>query len=232
MVHRLETVVVEQRVELRNLETKMRESEVQAEEERSKVLPLTAEPGFISKKVEVQRADLWVTKKKMTELEKENGVLSAELSGIGHRVAASEKDLDNQSKEVATLKGALSTTETEVQHQKIIVQGLEKAKTEQETRLNAVDLRMTANEKEAEEQKMEVMTLRADLNSTVTELQLQNIDIEQLQKETAGKIAFSVGLTSSVGPFNSEILLKYDKIFTNVGNAYSHTLGSNNDLFR
>ena len=54
-------------------------------------------------------------------------VLSAELSGIGHRVAASEKDLDNQSKEVATLKGALSTTETEVQHQKIIVQGLEKA---------------------------------------------------------------------------------------------------------
>ena len=45
---------------------------------------------------------------------------------------------------------------------------------------------MTANEKEAEEQKMEVMTLRADLNSTVTELQLQNIDIEQLQKETAG----------------------------------------------
>lgn len=63
MVHRLETVVVEQRVELRNLETKMRESEVQAEEERSKVLPLTAEPGFMSKKVEVQRADLWVTKK-------------------------------------------------------------------------------------------------------------------------------------------------------------------------
>ena len=44
-------------------------------------------------------------------------------------MAASEKDLDKQSKEVATLKGALSTTETEVQLQKISVQSLEKAKT-------------------------------------------------------------------------------------------------------
>ena len=33
---------------------------------------------------------------------------------------------------------------------------------------------------------MEVMTGRADMNSTMTELQLQNNDIEQLQKETAG----------------------------------------------
>lgn len=56
-------------------------------------------------------------------------VLSVDLSGIGHRVAASEEDLDNQSREVATLRGVLSTTETEVQLQKIIVQGLEKAKT-------------------------------------------------------------------------------------------------------
>lgn len=60
------------------------------------------------------------------------------------------------------------------------------AHSEQETRLNAVDLRMTATEKEAKEQKMEVMTLRADLNSTMTELQLQSNDIVQLQKETAG----------------------------------------------
>lgn len=56
-------------------------------------------------------------------------VLSAELSGVAQRVAATEKDVDNQSREVATLRGVLSTTETQVQLQKIIVEDLEKAKT-------------------------------------------------------------------------------------------------------
>ena len=56
-------------------------------------------------------------------------VLSAELSCVAQRVAASETYLDNQSREVATLRGALSTTETQVQLQKIIVEDLEKATT-------------------------------------------------------------------------------------------------------
>lgn len=59
---------------------------------------------------------------------------------------------------------------------------------EQETRLNALDIRMTANEKEAKEQKVEEETLRAELNSTMTELQLHNNDTELLQKETEGNI--------------------------------------------
>lgn len=52
MMHSLGTMVVEQRVELRHLETKMRAVEFQAEEERNKVLLLTAELGFLLRKVE------------------------------------------------------------------------------------------------------------------------------------------------------------------------------------
>lgn len=50
----------------------MRDAEDQAEEERSKVLLLTSELANMSKKVEEQRAELVVTKNKMTVLEKEN----------------------------------------------------------------------------------------------------------------------------------------------------------------
>ncbi|XP_049422038.1 uncharacterized protein LOC125882291 [Epinephelus fuscoguttatus] len=224
-VHDMGTVVVEQRVELRSLETRVRDTELQAEEERTKVVLLTYELRNVLKEVEEQRAELVVARNKMAELERENAVLSAELGGVGQRVAAGEKDLDNQSREVAALRGALSTTETQVQLQSIIVEDLERSKTEQETRLNAMDSRVTANEKGAEERKVEAVTLRADLNSTMTELQLQSKDIQLLQKETAGKIAFSVGLNSAVGPFNTDTHLKYNKIFTNFGDAYNPSSG-------
>lgn len=223
MVFDLGSTVVEQRQELRSLETRLRDSEAQAEQERSKVLLLMSQLGNVSKKVDEQREEL---KNEMTEVEKAQAVLSAELSGVGQRVAASEKDLDNQSLQVATLRETLSTTETQVQLQRIIVEDLDEAKTEQQATLDAMDLRMTANEKDAEQQKMDARTLRVDLNSTMTKVQLQHTDIEQLQKETGAKIAFSVGLTNRVGPFNTETHLKYNKIFTNVGNAYNPTSGT------
>ncbi|XP_041670540.1 uncharacterized protein LOC121527591 [Cheilinus undulatus] len=159
----LRDMVVEQRVELKNLESRVRESEDKAEEERVKVLLLTVELGHISEKVEEQRAQI-------SELQKEN--------------------------------------------------------TEQETRLDGVDIRLTESEKEAEQQKMETKTLKADLNSTMIEVQLQNLSIEDLQKETEAKVAFSVALTGPVGPFNTDTHLKYDRILTNVGNAYNPTSGT------
>lgn len=72
MVHDLGTIVMEQRVELRNLETRVRDTEIQAEDEKSKVLLLTSKLGDTLKKVEEQKAELVVTKNKMTKLEKEN----------------------------------------------------------------------------------------------------------------------------------------------------------------
>ncbi|XP_034562585.1 heavy metal-binding protein HIP-like isoform X2 [Notolabrus celidotus] len=158
----LRDMVVEQRVELRGLESRMKDVEEKADEDRAKVLLLTMELGNMSEKVEEQRTELVATRNKISELEKENAVFSAELSAAGHRVEASEKEVD-------TLKGALSMTKDQVQLQKITVENLERANT--------------------------------------------------------GKIAFSVGLNSPLGYFETDTVLKYDKVFTNIGKAYNPTSG-------
>ena len=60
---------------------------------------------------------------------------------------------------------------------------------ERETRLNAVGFRMTASGKRSRgEGDGRAVSEREALNSSMTELQLQNNDTEQLQKETAGNI--------------------------------------------
>uniref|UniRef100_A0A673AUQ9 C1q domain-containing protein n=1 Tax=Sphaeramia orbicularis TaxID=375764 RepID=A0A673AUQ9_9TELE len=132
----LNDLVIEQRVELRNLRSRQDDTERMVEEERNNVLLV----------------ELVMSREKMSELEKENAVLSAELSAVGLRVTANEKDLDLQT-------GLIGTIETEVQLQQI-------------------------------------------------------------------KIAFTVGLTESVGPFNTEKPLKYNSILTNIGNGYNSILGN------
>ncbi|KAL7373469.1 hypothetical protein ABVT39_007345 [Epinephelus coioides] len=53
--------------------------------------------------------------------------------------------------------------------------------------------------------------------------------VAELRRESMDrpKVAFSAGLTDAgyVGPFNSEITLKFSKVFTNIGQAYSPTTG-------
>eukprot|EP00064_Thunnus_orientalis_P022442 superscaffoldBa00007550_g22638 len=51
------------------------------------------------------------------------------------------------------------------------------------------------------------------------------LQVEELKRENAErpKVAFSVGLTDAgaVGPFTTDITLKFSKIFTNIGQAYN-----------
>ncbi|CAB1334243.1 unnamed protein product [Coregonus sp. 'balchen'] len=64
--------------------------------------------------------------------------------------------------------------------------------------------------------------LRLMLNNTKTQ-------VEKLEKKNADrrKVAFSVGLTDSgyVGPFQTEITLVYEKVFTNIDNGYDPNSG-------
>ncbi|XP_070709285.1 complement C1q-like protein 2 isoform X7 [Pempheris klunzingeri] len=62
-----------------------------------------------------------------------------------------------------------------------------------------------------------------------TRMSSSEIEVEELKRENADrpKVAFSASLTDAghVGPFNTDITLKFSKVFTNIGQAYSPTTG-------
>ncbi|XP_031138054.1 heavy metal-binding protein HIP-like isoform X2 [Sander lucioperca] len=82
--------------------------------------------------------------------------------------------------------------------------------------------RMSSCENEVKELKRENAVLEARMSSSENE-------VEELKRENAErpKVAFSVGLTDAgeVGPFNTDITLKFIKVFTNIGQAYNPTTG-------
>lgn len=76
----------------------------------------------------------------------------------------------------------------------------------------ALKARMSSLLKEVEELKIENTVLKAKMSSS----------------ERAGpQVAFSAGLSDAgvVGPFGTNSILKYSKVFTNIGLAYSPTTG-------
>ncbi|KAL7374386.1 hypothetical protein ABVT39_028010 [Epinephelus coioides] len=85
-----------------------------------------------------------------------------------------------------------------------------------------LESRVNTSENLVEELKKENMVLETRMSSSENE-------VAELKRENADrpKVAFSAGLTDAgyVGPFNSEITLKFSKVFTNIGQAYSPTTG-------
>ncbi|XP_042366681.1 uncharacterized protein LOC121960863 [Plectropomus leopardus] len=62
-----------------------------------------------------------------------------------------------------------------------------------------------------------------------TRMNTNENEVEELKRENRDrpKVAFSVGLTDAglLGPFNTDIPLKFSKVFINIGQAYSPTTG-------
>ncbi|KAK9536513.1 hypothetical protein VZT92_006288 [Zoarces viviparus] len=71
--------------------------------------------------------------------------------------------------------------------------------------------------------------LQTRLSSGESQLLVSKSRIEQLERENAEKpkVAFYAALTDAgyVGPHNTDTTLKYSKIFTNIGSAYSPATG-------
>ncbi|KAM8742330.1 complement C1q-like protein 2 [Acanthopagrus schlegelii] len=71
--------------------------------------------------------------------------------------------------------------------------------------------------------------LQTRLSSSESELLISRSRIDQLERENAEKpkVAFYTALTDAgqLGPYNTDITLKYSKVFTNTGKAYNPSTG-------
>ncbi|KAL3060882.1 hypothetical protein OYC64_009149 [Pagothenia borchgrevinki] len=141
-------------------------------------------------------------------LEQDNTVLEA-------RMSFSEKDVEELQREITDLLTRVTASEN---------------------KSTVLETRMSSSEKEVEELQRENADLLARVTasenkSTALESRMSSSEkeVEELQRENADRpqVAFSAGLTDAgpVGPFTTSTTLKYSKVFTNIGQAYSPTTG-------
>ncbi|XP_067441882.1 uncharacterized protein [Thunnus thynnus] len=151
----------------------------------------------------------------LRKLEQENTAIQARLTAseiknavLEARMNASENLVKELQRENTVLEARLTITEN-------VVEELKRENTDLKARLNTAE------------------NVMAELNRTDTVLEARmsstELQVEELKRENAErpKVAFSVGLTDAgrVGPFGTEITLKFSKIFTNIGQAYNPTTG-------
>ncbi|KAM8742329.1 complement C1q-like protein 2 isoform 2-T2 [Acanthopagrus schlegelii] len=79
------------------------------------------------------------------------------------------------------------------------------------------------------EQKVHMELLQRENSDLQTRLSSSESRIDQLERENAEKpkVAFYAALTDAgnLGPYNTDITLKYSKVFTNIGKAYNPSTG-------
>eukprot|EP00064_Thunnus_orientalis_P014134 superscaffoldBa00002419_g14175 len=201
----LRDMVVEQKVELRNVETRLRETEMQADEQKLDLLLATTSLEELKRDYTAMKEKLTNSEKQVEELRRENMQQSTKLSDLQERLDASEKqveklkiDLENKADELLSTQARVAVSEKELQLLK--------------PKMDDVQAQNKAQE-------VQLLSLRIRMNTTESQ-------VDSLVKESA-KVAFYAGLTDSedVGPYNTPTVLKFSKVFTNVGNAYSPTTG-------
>ncbi|XP_078122020.1 complement C1q-like protein 2 [Sander vitreus] len=98
-----------------------------------------------------------------------------------------------------------------------------------QTRLSSTERELLISKSRIEQLERENADLQTRLSSTERELLVSKSRIEQLERENAEKpkVAFYTALTDTgyVGPHNTDTILKYSKLFTNIGNAYNPATG-------
>ncbi|KAM8742515.1 uncharacterized protein AB9X84_019559 isoform 3-T3 [Acanthopagrus schlegelii] len=186
----------------------------------------------------------------MELLQRENSVQATELVSLESRLTSSESKTRDLEKENADLQTRLSSSESELLISKSRIDQLERENTVQATELTSLGSRLTATESKTsdlEKENADLQTrlsssesridqletenaaLQTRLNSSESELLISKSRIDQLERENAEKpkVAFYTALTDAgrLGPYNTDITLKYSKVFTNTGKAYNPSTG-------
>ncbi|XP_053195825.1 heavy metal-binding protein HIP-like isoform X3 [Scomber japonicus] len=141
------------------------------------------------------------SKSKMENLEQENTAIQARLTASEWKNAVLENVVKELQRENTDLLDRVTSLED---------------------KNKVLEARMNASENEVEELKRQ----SADM---MTRMNVSENEVEELKRQSADqpKVAFSLGLTDDgqIGPFNTDITLKYSKVFTNFGQVYSPTTG-------
>uniref|UniRef100_A0A671X0L4 C1q domain-containing protein n=1 Tax=Sparus aurata TaxID=8175 RepID=A0A671X0L4_SPAAU len=151
----------------------------------------------------------------MELLQRENSVQATELVSLESRLTSSESKTSDLEKENADLQTRLSSSESRIDQ-------LERENAVQATELVSLESRLTSSESKTSDLEKENADLQTRLSSSESR-------IDQLERENAEKpkVAFYTALTDAgqLGPYNTDITLKYSKVFTNIGNAYNPSTG-------
>ncbi|XP_062292124.1 putative leucine-rich repeat-containing protein DDB_G0290503 isoform X9 [Scomber scombrus] len=225
----LRDMAIEHSVELRNSKSKMEKLEqentaIQARLTASEYKNAVLEARMNASENEVEElkrqntdmmARLKINEHGMEELKRENTVLEA-------RMNASENEVVKLKIESADMMARLKISEHVMEELKRENTDLLHRVTSVEDKNKVLEARMNTSENEVEELKIESADMMA-------RLKISENEVEELKRQNADqpKVAFSIGLTDSglIGPFNTDITLKFSKVITNIGQAYSPSTG-------
>ncbi|XP_053183544.1 fibrinogen- and Ig-binding protein-like [Scomber japonicus] len=225
----LRDMAIEHSVELRNSKSKMEKLEQENTAIQARLTASEYKNAVLENVVkELQRENTDLLDR-VTSFEDKNKLLEA-------RMNASENEVEELKIESADLldrvtsfedknkllEARMNASENEVEELKIESADLLDRVTSFEDKNKVLEARMTASENEAQELKIQSADMMA-------RLKISENEVEELKRYNADqpKVAFSLGLSDSglIGPFNTDITLKFSKVFTNLGQAYSPTTG-------
>ncbi|XP_053189590.1 uncharacterized protein LOC128373326 [Scomber japonicus] len=193
----LRDMAIKHSVELWKLEQENTAIQARLTSSESKNAVLETRMNASEKDVEELNRENTVLENVVKDLQKENTVLECKMTASENVV----KDLQRENTGVAHDKARMNTSENVMEELKKENTDLQSRVTAFEDKSTVLETRMTANENEVEE------------------LKRQNAD--------RPKVAFSLSLTDDgqVGPFNTDITLKFSKVISNFGQVYSPTTG-------
>ncbi|XP_062292107.1 uncharacterized protein LOC133996497 isoform X7 [Scomber scombrus] len=225
----LRDMAIEHSVELRNSKSKMEKLEQEntaiqarltASEYKNAVLEArmnASENEVVKLKIESadMMARLKISEHVMEELKRENTDLLHRVTSVEDKNKVLEARMNASENEVEELKRQNADMMARL---KINEHGMEELKREN----TVLEARMNASENE-------VVKLKIESADMMARLKISENEVEELKRQNADqpKVAFSIGLTDSglIGPFNTDITLKFSKVITNIGQAYSPSTG-------
>lgn len=138
------------------------------------------------------------------------------------RLGNSETEMEQLKKENAAQVAELLTLQTKLRN-------VESENTVLETRLNSSDTKVEDLKRENTELAVRITASENNITALETRSKSSETQIEELKRENSDrpKVAFSLSLTDEgrIGPFNTDVTLKFTKVFTNFGQAYNPSTG-------